>query len=54
MYFPSDLSQAAFPVSTSLIAALAISAVGVLYFGLFPEAFIDWVQRAAAQLLAGL
>jgi NADH-quinone oxidoreductase subunit N len=54
MYFPSDLSQAVFPVSTSLIAALAISAVGVLYFGLFPEAFIDWVQQAAAQLLAGL
>lgn len=54
MYFPSDLSDTGFPVSRSLIAALAISAVGVLYFGVFPGTFVDWVQRAAEQLLAAL
>lgn len=54
MYFPSDLSQAAFPVSRSLVAALAISAAGVLYFGVFPGTFIGWVQKAAEQLLAAL
>lgn len=54
MYFPSDLSETPFPVSRSLVAALAISAVGVLYFGVFPGTFVDWVQRAAEQLLAAL
>lgn len=54
MYFPSDLSETPFPVSRSLVAALAISAVGVLYFGVFPGAFVDWVQQAAEQLLAAL
>jgi NADH-quinone oxidoreductase subunit N len=52
MYFPSDLSQATFPVSGSLTFALAISAIGVLYFGIFPGTFIDWVQGAANALLA--
>jgi NADH-quinone oxidoreductase subunit N len=52
MYFPSDLSQAAFPISGSLTFALAISAIGVLYLGIFPGTFIGWVQGAANALLA--
>lgn len=51
MYFPSDLPDTAFPVSPSLVTALAISAIGVLYFGIFPGVFVDWVQGAANALL---
>ena len=51
MYFPSDLSDTAFPVSRSLVTALTIAAIGVLYFGIFPGSFVSFVQGAANALL---
>ncbi|HWO56282.1 MAG TPA: NADH-quinone oxidoreductase subunit N [bacterium] len=54
MYFPSDLGDMPFPVSRSLVTALTIAALGVLYFGIFPGAFVAFVQDAARQLLAAL
>jgi NADH-quinone oxidoreductase subunit N len=54
MYFAADSSSPAFSVQGNLTAALIVSAIGVLYFGVFPGAVVDWIQRAATQLLTAL
>lgn len=54
MYFPSDQPEGGLKVARSLTIALAIAAVGVLYLGILPGAFIDWIMNAAESLLAGL
>jgi NADH-quinone oxidoreductase subunit N len=54
MYFPADQTEGGLKVSMPITIALAISAIGVLYLGVFPSVFVDWVRGAARMLLTGL
>lgn len=54
MYFAADESGSTLPIHISLRTALVVSAIGVLYFGVFPGAVVDWISRAATQLLTAL
>jgi NADH-quinone oxidoreductase subunit N len=52
MYFPSAAVSGDFPITRTLKLALVLAAIGVLFFGIFPGPFVDWVTGAAKSLLA--
>jgi NADH-quinone oxidoreductase subunit N len=53
MFFPLDQEEGGFPLAPTLAIALSISALGVLYLGIFPAPFVDLAKAAAAMLLPG-
>jgi NADH-quinone oxidoreductase subunit N len=54
MFFPLDQEEGGFPLAPTLAIALSISALGVLYLGIFPSRFVEMAKAAAAALLPGL
>ena len=54
MYFAADQPEGGVALAPSMTIVLVIAAVGVLYLGILPGPFVDWVKGAAEMLLAGL
>ena len=53
MFFPLDQPEGGFPLAPTLAIALTISALGVLYLGIFPAPFVDLAKAAAEMLMPG-
>jgi len=51
---PLDQPDGSFGIAKSILIALTIAIVGVLYIGILPGPFVDWIKGAAEMLLAGL
>lgn len=54
MFFPLDQPEGGFAVSGALTTALVISALGVIFFGVFPGPLVDFAKNAAQMFLAAL